>query len=189
MRAGSEPADLAVAFFASTVNPKQTQLAMLVDRLGVPATALANDNDGEGFAIGVAKIEKTGRRFEFVEDGSNAVVIVARDEAGEPADLVAWLPNEGWFGAWFDALPLLGMHDLFAPRLGEPLPVFLDILDWFRAGRAGVVILDRKHAWRALEGVTVAAANIDDGIALRSILETPKPKIVVRASADTRIAA
>ena len=180
--------DLAIEFFARTTSPRQAQIDVLRNRLGIPVAALSNDPDGAGYMIGVAQVEKAGRRFEFLDDGTRAVVVVARDDSGEPADLVAWLPNDGWFGSWLDALPLLGMHALFAPRLGEPLPVFLDPLGWLQAGREGVVILDRTRARFSLEGVTVAAASVDDGLVLQKLLQPPKPKILVRAAAD-RIAA
>lgn len=188
MSALTDPGDIVAQFFSHAFNPKQSQIDRLLG-MGVSIQALANDTDGQGLAIGVARVEKCGRRFEFVEDGANAVVVVARDEEGTAADLVAWMPNEGWFGPWLDTLPLLGMHNLFAPRLGDPLPAFLDPADWFRADRDGVVILNRQHAWRLLEGVTVAASTVEDGVKLRKVLETPKPKIVVRALPEVKAAA
>ena len=180
--------DILHELFTRTGDPSQRNLDSLIIDRHLPIAALCNDPDGQGFAIGVARIEKAGRCFEFLEDGVRAVIILARDEDGEPIDLVAWLPNEGWFAPWLGTVPLLGMQELAAPRLNTPLPVYLEPGGWLRGGREGVTILDRKRAWLPLEGVTIAAASVEHGVELRRILDRPKPRIVV-SSAPERIAA
>jgi hypothetical protein len=42
----------------------------------------------------------------------SAFLFLARDEGGEPADLV-WAPRENRLAAWFDPVGLLGAEDLW----------------------------------------------------------------------------
>jgi hypothetical protein len=62
-----------------------------------------------------------GFLFDFADeaDGTpvDAVIFLARDEEGEPADVVAWGPRSKRLAAWYGAGSLLGMENVFGPRL------------------------------------------------------------------------
>jgi hypothetical protein len=95
-------------------------------------------------------------QFDFAEEvgdqgAISAFLFLARDEDGEPADLVAWAPSVNRLAAWFGAVALLGAEDLWAPRLTKEraLPVFEAPLGWLRAGREGVVVISRSPLSRS----------------------------------------
>ena len=78
-------------WFASTTTPTQRQLDWLTKQ-GVPNLALGRDDDGSGWTIGVANVIFDRAWFDFAAPGEQAhavLVLVARDLAGEPRDLVA----------------------------------------------------------------------------------------------------
>ncbi len=184
------PDDIAAAFFIRTRGLDQRQIDWLIRRHGVPVLALAEDGDSDGWAIGSAKVEKVGRRFEFrPEDGDEALIVVARDELGHDLDLVAWSPRGGWTAPWIGNAGLLGLQDLLSVRFVDPLAVRRDFLSWLRADRTGIVILDQRVARRELAGLMLQAEDLEHGLALRRLLEGPPPRIVVPTSPVERAAA
>src|SRR5580658_363337 len=86
--------------------------------------------------------------FDFAaagEEGAiSALIFLAYDEFGDPADLVAWDPQQERIGAWFGAVALLGEENLWGPRLakGGALSVFESPLAWLRDWREGVIVID-----------------------------------------------
>ena len=175
-------------FFARTGSPTQAQIDWL-KRHGAAGMTLIRDGDGDGFPLGVARVERVGRHFGFRdEDGAGAFVFVARDEDGEPADLVAWEPRTNWVAPLNGWVALLGQHEVLAPRMGGPLAVHRDALGWLRGDRAGVVILNKARARLLLEGQTLEAEDVEHGHELRRILAAPEPRIVVPTAAIRRAA-
>ncbi|WP_131196856.1 hypothetical protein [Lichenihabitans psoromatis] len=183
--------DVVQTFFANIHAPTQSQLDMLTKKLGIPIMALAHDRDGGGTCMGMIRVERSGQRFDFSDDPVLRPIcgFIAWNRWDEPEDIVGWSPRDDWTGSWKGQAVLLGEHELQSPRLGTPLPVHLDVASWLRSHREGVVAIDRKRAWRALEGLTVAAETVDSGMKLRKILASPEPRIVVRAQAIERAAA
>jgi hypothetical protein len=128
--------------------------------------------------------------FDFVEETGDegavpAIVFLARDEEGEPADLVAWAPQEQRLAAWFGASPLLGAEYLWAPRLTkeQALAVFESPLGWLRAGREGVVVIDPRRAAPLLRRAEpLVAESIDHGQRLRRRLTVRPPRVYVAKS-------
>jgi hypothetical protein len=59
--------------------------------------------------------------FDFAddvcEDGVDALIFLARDDLGDPCDLVAWTSSRRKLASWFGAAALLGADDILAPRL------------------------------------------------------------------------
>ncbi|MGO9768997.1 MAG: hypothetical protein ACLPSW_05465 [Roseiarcus sp.] len=114
----------------------------------------------------------------------SAIIIPVHDETGDIVDLAAWNPDDGALGLWRGAASMLGAENIFAPRLGEPLLVHETPLDWLRAGRQGVFIVDPQRAGPLLRlseplGVTREA----HGRRLRQALTIPAPRIVVASNA------
>ncbi len=185
-----DPDDIALEFFARTRRLSRVQLDWLMTRHGVPPLALAGDGDGNGWMIATARVERVGRRFAFrPEDGSEALIVVARDELGADLDLVAWSPRGGWTAPWIGDAGLLGLQDLLSQRFVDPLRVCADFLSWLKGGRNGVLILDPREARRHLAGLTLMADDLEHGAKLKRLLEGPAPRIVVPASTIGRVAA
>jgi hypothetical protein len=71
-----------------------------IDKLlaaGVPTMALARDPDEIGYTIATDRVAFSGGQFVFErharqpdENFAPAMIFVARDECGDPVDLVAW---------------------------------------------------------------------------------------------------
>ncbi|WP_237482653.1 hypothetical protein [Lichenibacterium dinghuense] len=186
---GPVSTNLKASFLANTKGLTQVQIDWLTRRNGVPPLALAYDGDGYGWPIGAAKVERVGRRFQFrPEDGVGAFVVIARDDLGGPADLVAYEPKAGWTAPWLGAVPLLGLQDLLAQRDDGPLRVHRDMLTWLQDDRAGVVILAPGEARRILEGLTLQADDLAHGEDLRRLLTPPRPRIMVPALSNLEAA-
>ena len=171
-------------------SPDQAQINWLLDR-GIPPSALALDQGFNGFTISIAAVVFDGDRFDLGDDrpgeeSQTALVFVARDQWGEPVDLVAWAPRFDLVATYLGAIGLLGEQAVLEPRLGEPLRVHPNILNWLRAGRRGVVILNHARARRLLDGCgPLQAHTVEHGLDLRKILTAPTPEIRVPVSPDS----
>ena len=172
----------------------QGQIDRLTDA-GVAVEALSADPGDYGFAIATDHVSFDGARgFCFErharqpdESFERAYIIVARDEFGEPADLIAWRGNR--VASWSARVSMLGANNLFAPRiLSDALLVEPDVLSWLRSGRRGVVIIDAEKArWQLASAGPLQAASVDHGRALRRALSF-RPHIKVPLS-TARLAA
>jgi hypothetical protein len=127
-----------------------------------------------------------GARFEFgrnLRDAGGAVValiIPAYDDAGFLEDLVALDLDNGALGCWRGRAPMLGAENLYSWRLCEPLMMEETALDWIKADRKGVFVIDPQRASQQLRmveplGVTRAAF----GRRMRDALIVRSPRIVV----------
>ena len=134
--------------------------------------------------------------FDFTDEAGDdgavrAIVFLARDEEGEPRDLVAWSCKKNRLAAWYGggAVAMLGEDYLGGPRLEYGLCVCADPLEWLRVERCGVVILDARRArWQTTAmGEDLIVADHAFGRHLRNSLRLPEPRIFVEAR--TRAAA
>jgi hypothetical protein len=119
--------------------------------------------------------------------GEFACILPAFDGEGL-ADLVAWSPRSGRIASRLGIAALLGegQAERAATNLaGAPLPVWRTPLDWLRAARRGVVIVDRPRAAHLLGGLSVFT---DDAALARDLrgLRVPAPRVI---TADMRMAA
>lgn len=169
-----------------------------IDRLtgaGVSVEALSADPDDYGFAIATDRVAFDGahgfcfeRHARQPDEGFEpAYIIVARDEFGDPSDLVAWRGDR--VASLSARVSMLGANNLFAPRLlSDGLLVEPNVLSWLRSGRRGVVIIDTEKArWQLASAGPLQAASIDHGRALRRALSF-RPRIKVPLS-TVRLAA
>jgi hypothetical protein len=99
-----------------------------------------------------ARIVMHGDCLDFASDdpGEQAVealVFLARDDIGEAADLVAWLPKSDRLASWW-GIPMLGMEALGRPRIDPDgaLSVFTDPLKWLLAERNGLLVVNFSNA-------------------------------------------
>ena len=135
-------------------------------------------------------IFRPGGRFEFSRDVREmrghvaGVIIPVRDECGDLLDLAAWNVDGGKLALWRGVASMLGAENIFAPRLGEPLLVHETPLDWLRAGRRGVYIVDLQRAAPLLRlSEPLGVAREAHGRRLRQALAIPAPRIVVASNA------
>jgi hypothetical protein len=120
--------------------------------------------------------------FDFDENGVSVLVFLARDDTGEPADLVAWSYRNQKVAAHFRAVCVLGANDILALRLTikAALAVHRTPLGWLRAGRDGVVILDSRCATVVLRDFgPFSAEDETHGRELQRIFAAAAPTIFV----------
>ena len=129
-----------------------------------------------------------GGRFEFARDMRDAtgakvaVIIPARDEYLEHVDLVALDLDTGAIATWLGRVAMLGQEWLSAATFDEPLIVHETALDWLRAGREGLYVIDLGRAGRLLAGRSIAVKSVVFGAALRAALRL-EPQIFVEGAA------
>jgi hypothetical protein len=93
--------------------------------------------------------------FDFADDAGDGsavagFIFLARDDEGDPCDLVAWSPQAKRIAAWYGVAPLLGTDMLYAPRLDPEgaLQVFEEPLAWLLEERTGMAIFSCPTASR-----------------------------------------
>jgi hypothetical protein len=172
-------ADEAEGLFDSLPYPSLEVLSCLRGR-GVSADALC-----EPELPRMARVRFNGSFFDFVEagdGGGEALVFLARDDIGKPADLVAWSHRHKGLAPHFGAVGVLGANDILAPRLTAEaaLAVHRTPFEWLLAERCGVVILDPDRAAIELRDFgPFAAQDEQHGLMLRALFRTREPRIYV----------
>jgi hypothetical protein len=131
-------------------------------------------------------------RFEFardVMDASGAVVPIvfpAPDDLGQLLDLAAWDPDSGRLALLLGRVAMLGQDNLYGWRLGEPLAMHETPLEWLKANREGVFVIDPQRAsplLRRVEPLGVQGASF--GRMMRERLIVGAPRIVVAENRGT----
>jgi hypothetical protein len=166
------------------------EISRLIKKWRIPFEALLGDGGYNGFVVKTDQVTfLKDERFEFERyrhsesPADKAVIIVARGETSEPVDLVAWCPANGHFAPWLGRVAILGAHVISEPRLNAPLMVFPSPIEWLRAGRRGVVILNLVLARSLLcAEQPLGVNNLDFGFALRKQLIPPSPRIMMARS-------
>jgi hypothetical protein len=128
-----------------------------------------------------------GHFFDFADEAlrgqsSESMLFLARDDLGDPCDIVAWEPRTQRLAAWWGAPPLLGMEHLLGPRLDPhgALKVFTDPAEWLLNERNGVVIVNPAAAaplLRAAEPLEASSAAF--GRRLAELINPKLPRILV----------
>ena len=130
--------------------------------------------------------------FDFADEVDDdrpiesALAFLARDELGEPSDLVAWSPTSDRVASWLWCAPVLGLETLWMPRIADngALPVYSSAWSWLRQGRDGLLIVDLRRSIPILRDVgTLVADTVDLGIEIRRHVRANSPKIMVREKA------
>lgn len=118
-----------------------------------------------------------------VRDASEAVAAIifpAPDELGQLIDLAAWEPGTGRLALLLGRVSMLGEDNLYGWRVGEPLVVHETPLEWLKAGREGVFVINSQRAsplLRMVEPLGVKRPEL--GRQLREALTIRAPRIVV----------
>ncbi len=164
---------------------------------GVPVLALAGDRFGGGFCIARDRIvpHAAARRFEFgrhdavAGEGVPALIALALGEDGDPVDLVAFHGGPAPFvGSWLGRAGLLGADNLWRAR--DALAVHATGLDWLRAGRDGVVVVDPVRAAPMLRDAgAMEVGSQAERRRLLDLMAVGLPEVRVRRAVERRAAA
>ena len=128
-------------------------------------------------------------RFEFErycdhDEGVLAFVILAENSLGDIADIIAWRGQR--VATWLGSVALAGEEQAYGPRLEEDcgIDIHPTMLDWLRAGRRGMVIVDPLKAPSILSctGGPLRAASVEYGRELRRICSQSCPTVLVPSS-------
>jgi hypothetical protein len=120
--------------------------------------------------------------YEVGEKVVSAFIFLARDEQGDPCDLVAWAPQAKLLAAWYGNAALLGAESVYAPRLDpeRALLVHQRPLEWLLHDRSGVVVIDPRGAAQLLRfAEPLAADSVEYGQKLQRMLKVRPPRIFV----------
>ena len=141
--------------------------------------------------IGAARVAFDGDRFELDPKGRHALTFVCFDR-DEPIDVCAWQPKTGEMATYSGRAIFLGDEDdVFNPATwfdGGDLLIHASPLDWLKADREGVVILDMARAGPQLaqcRSVSVA----DDKLAAKIFKSTRPIEPAVKIFIQEEIAA
>lgn len=101
-------------------------------------------------------------------------------------DLLAWpLVGRPAPALWLGRADILGGEAL---RGDGSVRAYRTPLDWLRAGRDGIVVLNPERPRWGLAGPAVAAQDVGHGLWLRSALALPQPTILVAGDVAGRAA-
>lgn len=139
-----------------------------------------------------ARITMQGDCFDFAagdpgEQAVDALVFLARDDNGEPADLVAWAPKSGRLASWW-GIPMLGMEALsdWLIDADGAIEVFDDPLKWLIAERNGLLVVNFANAAPILrEAAPLKVSSVTFGRRLANLIN-PKPPRILAPAAEIR---
>ena len=126
-----------------------------LSRLGMDPAVTILDWTGNFNLTRTAMVEfLPNNLFEFAEDArgelTSALIIQVRNEVGDVVDLLAFRSNGQW-AVWLGRVPVLGLEQALLPRMSEGLPVHRTFLEYYRAARSGIFILDKERSRISLE--------------------------------------
>ncbi|PSC03817.1 hypothetical protein SLNSH_17050 [Alsobacter soli] len=130
---------------------RQPEIDFLIKR-GVPPGAILRDGYGRWSMLRIDEVvRECAGMFEFSryspdQKSLRAYTFVGTDRYGEPCDVVAWDPKSDELLSWSARAIVAGEDELVAPRLEGGLRVHASALDWLRAGRRGVLVVDWERA-------------------------------------------
>jgi hypothetical protein len=132
-----------------------------------------------------ASIVLHGDCFEFSEDdpgeqATEAMLFLAHNDVGEPADIVAWLPKSDRLASWW-SIPALGMEALGEPRLDPDgaLPVFTDPVKWLIGGRDGLLVINFRNAAHILRDASpLRACSAREAERIRNLIAAAPPRVL-----------
>ena len=167
--------------------PSDDQLRWLLNR-GVYGPELFTP-----WVIRAARVRLSGRTFHFDATAEPALLFRAEDR-WEVIDLIAWLPRTNALATWCSRAFCLGDQDqIFNPATwfaGDALHVHATPVEWLRAGRRGIVIVQPKFAHAMLRHCPrLVVADASQGRQLRHSLQPPKPHVQILVDRPERLTA
>jgi hypothetical protein len=128
--------------------------------------------------------------FDFASAGDEnaigAVLILARDIMGDPQDVIAWNAKTGLLRSLYGRARVLGEDEVLMPRLdcGGCIRIWRNPLDWLRARRRGVVLLNGITSASLL--AEVGSLVVDDAAHRREVLRVIARPLPLIHIADRR---
>jgi hypothetical protein len=120
-----------------------------------------------------------GDTFEFADDGDRALVFRVL-ECGTQCDLVAWSHKQKKLTTWRGVAFALGQDQIFNPATyfaGGALHVHRTPLDWLKADRYGICIVQPRFAYAHLRNVPrLVCPDENQARELERWLHAPKPR-------------
>jgi hypothetical protein len=129
-----------------------------------------------------AKIVMHGDCFDF-DDGKlsvDALVFLARDDCGDPADFVAWAPKSDKLASMW-GIPLLGMQRLGEPRIDPDgaLEVHTEPVRWLAPERQGVLVVNFANAARLLrDAAPLWATSAREAQRIQNLIAAAPPRVL-----------
>ena len=130
--------------------------------------------------VALVRFELSGRYVPAGGLGDFAFVLPIVS-GGEIIDVAAWCPASGRVATRLGLGAMLGQDELDvegAGSTGAALRVWRDPLGWLRAGRRGLVVVDKDQSARLLAGLTLRAEDDAHARTLRRLLRLPSPVIL-----------
>ena len=140
------------AVYSGLPYPTSAEIGRLF-KSGVPADAMA-----EPWPIKSGKVHFfNGGSFDFDREGRAAIIFLAED-CGEVIDLIAWQQKSGAVASWRGAAFCLGdTEHIFNPATyfaDDALRIHRTPLDWLKANRDGICIVQPARAYAYLRDVS-----------------------------------
>ena len=139
--------------------------------------------------VGATRVTFDGDYFDPDPCGVNALTFVCFDR-GEPIDVCAWFPRTGKLATYLGRAVFLGDEDdLFNPATwfgGDDLLIHSSPIEWLRADREGVVILDEAKAGPYLAQCrSVFCADAALAARVRKLI---RPKPILKIHTERKVA-
>lgn len=110
----------------------------------------------------------------------HALTFVCWSHDGAAEDICAWQASTGRLATWLGQTSMLGADNLYGARPDLGLAVHSSPLDWFKADRAGVVVLDPDRAIPKLRDAGILlAGSTQEAKKLKRMLAYTMPTILV----------
>ena len=143
--------------------------------LGISDRAIKGDQWNPIAGIFSSNVDFYDDFFIFNKNGEPAFILVEMDSSGCLRDFIAFTPD-GRFSISRKNASLLGTYSIYKPRIArEQLEIFCNPIDWLRADRAGVVVLDPSKARWILTGWSLYCANSRYALEISRSLCLPVP--------------
>ena len=155
-------------------SPNDVEVQWLLSK-GVSCNALPSP-----WPVGATNALFAGRTFELAPHGERCLTWTVFDR-GEPLDIVAWQPRAGKLATWLGQGFCLDDHDwLDNPATwwgGGALRIHRSPLEWLRADRDGIVIVQPRLSYPFLRNVPrLSFADRLHAQRFKRWLQPPKPK-------------
>jgi len=115
--------------------------------------------------------------FLFDKNGEKVFIVVEMDPTGCVEDFIAFT-LDGRFSTSRKKACLLGANSIYHPRIArEQLEIFRNPIDWLRADRAGVVVLEPNKARWDLSECSLFCADNKYAVEITKKLCWPAPRV------------
>lgn len=129
--------------------------------------------------------------FDFDKTGVPALLF-AVEEGDKEIDWVAWQPRHGKLACWRAAAFALGQEAIFNPATyfaGFTLRVHRTPLEWLKADRDGIVIVQPRYAHAYLRDARMSCPDAELARQVEEWIKSPRPRAEIFVEVSERAAA